>query len=179
MENNIPPLNDFYNWQDCRGKFLIMDIFVKPNFRVKLMFLIMDISSYLWIWCSYLWTIILVKSGFLVTCPKSVECWFLSSYAFWGILSCRSVFANGFFLPILYGRTEWECLSVCLHSGGILYKPLHPHNYATISFFALVVMIFQKPNQHGHGCQVILPGYGFLDRVKKTVDVFDLLKILG
>ena len=34
-----------YRPTSARGKFLIMDTFVKPNFRVKLMFLCMDISS--------------------------------------------------------------------------------------------------------------------------------------
>ena len=38
-------LRDSVNMVQCRGKFLIIDIFVKPNFRVKSMLLIMDISS--------------------------------------------------------------------------------------------------------------------------------------
>ena len=42
-----------------RGKFLIMDVFVKSDFRVKLLFLIMDIYSYLWIWCSDIWILFL------------------------------------------------------------------------------------------------------------------------
>ena len=45
----------FYQTQnnDNRGEFLIMDTFVKSNFRDKLIFLSMDISSKLWIWCFY------------------------------------------------------------------------------------------------------------------------------